>query len=64
LRAWPLVQEGRENPLASYLAEDLRIRAFMQPREVMELMDAKGYVGDAPARTRMIIAHIRDALRT
>lgn len=64
LRAWPLVQEGGENPLASYLAEDLRIRAFMQPGEVMELMDAKGYVGDAPARTRMIIAHICDALRT
>ena len=64
LRAWPLVQQGLENPLAASLAEDPRITAYIEPAEVSVLMDVRGYVGDAPRRTRMIIAQIHEALRT
>lgn len=64
LRAWPLVQQGEKNPLAAYLAEDPRITAYLERERVFELMDARGYVGDAPKRTRMLVDVIRGAIKT
>lgn len=61
LVAWPEVLQGKENPLARFLATDDRILAYLSQEEILALMDASGYVGDAPVRTRMIIEKIREA---
>jgi len=54
LAAWEEVQQGRSNPLASSLSQDPEVTAYIAQQEVLELLDASGYIGDAPARTRMV----------
>jgi len=54
LAAWEEVQQGRPNPLASSLSQDPEVTAYIAQQEVVKLLDASGYIGDAPARTRMV----------
>ncbi|MHC1691410.1 MAG: adenylosuccinate lyase [Sphaerochaetaceae bacterium] len=54
LAAWEEVQQGRPNPLASSLSQDPEVTAYIAQQEVVKLLDANGYIGDAPARTRMV----------
>jgi adenylosuccinate lyase len=56
LAAWPMVQAGHANPLPERLAADPRITAFLDPRRIPELLDARGHVGDAPIRARAFAA--------
>ena len=63
LKAWAEVQEGEPNTLARMLSCDKTILSFMQESEVLTSLNAEEYVGDAPARTRMIIDEVRAALR-
>lgn len=62
LQAWQALREGRENPLATLLAADERIAAYVPSSQVRELMDASAYTGTAVARARTFAAHLRDAL--
>jgi adenylosuccinate lyase len=63
LQAWEVLRQGAaENPLAGLLAGDRRITAVMAPERVEELMDARAYVGTAPARARALAAAVRAAL--
>ena len=62
LRAWGEVQSGQPNRLAEHLMEDRRIRDYMSRDEIAALMEADSYVGDAPERTRIVAARIRQAL--
>ena len=62
LRAWGEVQSGQPNRLAEHLMEDRRIRNYMSRDEIAALMEADSYVGDAPERTRIVAARIRQAL--
>ncbi|MCX8066605.1 MAG: adenylosuccinate lyase [Anaerolineae bacterium] len=64
MAAWEAVRRGEPNPLADSLAEDERIRAYLSPEQVRALMDAGGYVGDAPRRARALAAEIRQRLHT
>ena len=63
LKAWAEVQEGEPNTLLEMLSGDKTIRSFMQEEEVIASLNAQEYVGDAPARTRMVIEEVRAALR-
>jgi adenylosuccinate lyase len=62
LKAWTEVQEGRPNPLATSLKTDPVVLSFMTEAEVLASLDAEGYVGDAPKRTRMVIAEAKEAI--
>lgn len=55
LEAWEEVQEGRENNLSLILSENQRIREYLNRDEILSLLDASTYVGDAVTRTEMII---------
>jgi adenylosuccinate lyase len=58
LTAWAAAQEG-ENPLRVLLSEDERIGAYLSPQEVVALLDASAYVGDAPLRARALAKQLR-----
>ncbi|WP_320128285.1 adenylosuccinate lyase [uncultured Sphaerochaeta sp.] len=62
LKAWTEVQEGRANPLADSLKSDPVVLSYMSEEEVLASLDAEGYVGDAPMRTRLVIAEAKAAL--
>jgi len=67
LASWASVQGGdvpaeagvSANPLPRLLAGDERIRRYLAPARVLELMDAGAYVGDAPHRAREMAAQMR-----
>jgi len=59
LAAWDVVQKGEPNPLADSLAGDERVLAFLPPDRVRELLDAGGYVGDAPQRCAEFLKRLR-----
>jgi adenylosuccinate lyase len=62
LAAWAAVAQGRPNPLADLLADDPDIISLLPPDEVRELLDAGGYVGEAPVRARSIARLARESL--
>jgi adenylosuccinate lyase len=57
MAAWAMLQsKGGENPLPGLLSNDARVRATLSEDEVIELLDASDYVGDAPERARALAA--------
>ncbi|MBE7551325.1 MAG: adenylosuccinate lyase [Anaerolineales bacterium] len=63
LAAWTELSAGQANPLAGRLSTDARITRHLAPAEVLGLLDATQYVGDAPERARKLAAQIRAAIR-
>jgi len=63
MAAWEALQRGKGNPLIESLSGDGRIRAYLPPGRVRELLDARGYVGDAPARCREFLRLLRQAIK-
>jgi adenylosuccinate lyase len=61
LAAWAEVGAGRANPLIEALCSDQRVTQFFEAGVVRSLMDARGYVGDAPQRARQIVRRVRQA---
>ena len=59
MAAWEAVRAGRPNPLADRLAADPRFTAYLPPGRIRALLDAAGYVGDAPERARALAGEIR-----
>lgn len=62
LAAWEDVAAGEPNPLANKLATDDAILTHLAPDEVRELLDASGYVGNAPERARALATQIRETV--
>jgi adenylosuccinate lyase len=65
LEAWAVLertQRPESNPLPERLAGDPALRAFLEPSQIRALLDAGGYVGDAPQRARELAMRIREAL--
>jgi len=58
VHAWAEVAAGRPNPLIDALCADARITQFLAPQMARSLLDARGYVGDAPGRARLIAAKL------
>jgi len=59
LVAWDALAAGASNPLTEQLAADPAVLRYLPAGRVLELMDAAGYVGDAPERARALAARTR-----
>lgn len=62
LAAWDAIERGEPNPLPDRLAADPVIVRFLPAERVRALLDAHGYVGDAPRRARDLAGMIREKL--
>jgi adenylosuccinate lyase len=62
LAAWDAIERGEPNPLLDRLPADPVIVGFLPAERVRALLDAHGYVGDAPQRARDLAGMIREAL--
>jgi adenylosuccinate lyase len=62
MAAWGAVQRDAVNPLADSLAHDERVVDFLPSDRVRELLDAGGYVGDAPQRCGEFLDTLRAVL--
>ena len=54
LAAWARVNAGESNPLVASLCADAQITRYIAPEAARALLDAEGYVGDAPQRARAL----------
>ncbi len=62
LAAWADIAGGQENSLPHRLTADEYITRYLSPEQVLALLDAGQYVGDAPARARHLARQIKEAL--
>ncbi len=59
LTAWAAVQRGDPNPLAELLATDPAFTSLLPQATIRSLLDASGYVGEAPTRAREMARRAR-----
>ena len=57
LAAWEEVQNGQINPLVQRLVADPVFNSYVQPSEIVTLLQAADYLGNAPDRARSL-AHL------
>jgi adenylosuccinate lyase len=62
MAAWEATQRGEVNPLVGRLASDPVVLEYLASDQVKILLDAEGYVGDAPQRARELAKMIRERL--
>lgn len=62
LTAWAALREGQPNPLPTLLAHDAIITQLVPSSEVVALLNAENYVGDAPNRARELAQRIREII--
>lgn len=64
LTAWDIIQRdaAERNPLPDLLASDQTLLNYLPAELVRTLLDARGYVGDAPQRAREMAVQIRQAI--
>ena len=55
LKAWALVQIGKDNPLKDNLASDEEVLKYLSKEEVLKLLDASDYIGDSVERAEAMI---------
>lgn len=55
LKAWALVQIGKDNPLKNNLASDEEVLKYLSKEEVLKLLDASDYIGDSVERAEAVI---------
>jgi adenylosuccinate lyase len=58
MHAHDVLARGGDNPLATTLADDVRLTQLVDPAEIRLLLDPSHYVGDAPLRARAVVARI------
>jgi len=63
LAAWADIAAGQPNSLPTRLAGDERITRYLSSAEITGLLDAAGYVGDAPARARRLAGQLNAILK-
>ncbi|MEW5956502.1 MAG: adenylosuccinate lyase [Chloroflexota bacterium] len=62
LAAWAEIAAGRPDPLPERLSGDGRVTAYLSPAQVLSLLDAGQYVGDASERARRLAGQIKAAV--
>ncbi len=62
LAAWEAVQAGKPNPLLNQLTTDTVLLRYAQPARMRDLLDVRGYVGQAPERARTLARALRQRL--
>jgi len=63
LAAWAELAAGGNNTLPEHLSSDPRITVHLDPPQIMALLDASHYVGDAPERAKNLAAQIRETIK-
>jgi adenylosuccinate lyase len=63
LTAWEAIQDGKENPLSNNLTTDTTLLHFLQPAQILDLLDAASYTGLAPEKSLALASHIRERLQ-
>lgn len=62
LKAWGEVQKGERNPILENILQDKQIRKYLSEQEILRLMDASHYIGDAAMRAKSFAATIKTAV--
>ncbi len=62
LVAWAALQHSEENPLATMLATDSRIRQYLSEQQIVSLMDATAHTGTAVTRARQFAQTINQEI--
>ncbi len=62
LAAWEAVRAGKPNPLLNQLTTDTVLLRYAQPARMRDLLDVRGYVGQAPERARTLARALRQRL--
>jgi adenylosuccinate lyase len=62
LAAWAELAGGGPNPLPARLSNDEKITNYLSPAQIITLLDASQYVGDAPERAKGLVNQIRTAI--
>ncbi len=60
LKAWAQVQEGLPNGLKKALCNNSDILAYMSASEIEDALNAENYIGDAVARTDMVLSRVKE----
>ncbi len=63
MAAWEVVRNGEANPLTENMCKDKHILAFLKADEILELMDYRAHVGNAPQRARAMAAEVLKIVR-
>jgi adenylosuccinate lyase len=63
LVAWEAIRREGFNPLLNLVSTDQEILGYIPQREILALMDANQYIGDAPKRARQLALKIRDHIQ-
>jgi adenylosuccinate lyase len=62
LAAWAELAAGQANPLPGRLSTDPRITQYLSSPQIITLLDATQYIGDAPERAKALAAQMRQAI--
>ena len=62
MRAWSAVENGETNPLIELLSGDARLLHHLDAENIRASLDARDYVGDAPARALALAQRIRETV--
>ncbi len=62
LAAWAALQQGQPNPLPALLTDDAALTRYVPADQILSLLDASHYVGDAPDRARELARTIHETL--
>lgn len=62
LMAWDALREGKPNPLRKSLSTEAMVTRYLTSERIYTLLDASGYVGDAPERAKRMVETIRAVL--
>jgi adenylosuccinate lyase len=62
LAAWAEIAAGHPNPLSDRLSSDKRIINYLSPAQIISLLDAGQYIGDAPGRAQNLAKQIRSVI--
>jgi adenylosuccinate lyase len=58
MQAWEAVRQGLPNPLPERICQDEVFQAYLPEAQLLSLLDARQYVGDAPQRARALAEKI------
>lgn len=62
LVAWESIRKEGPNPLVDLVSTDPDLLKYLPQREILALMDASQYIGDAPKRARLLALHIKQQI--
>jgi adenylosuccinate lyase len=60
MSAWRSVELGRENPLTSMVSSEPDFLEFLSDEQIITLLDANKYLGNAPDRAKEMSQSIRE----